>query len=516
MAELPEYLTDQTEDAIRQRMLDRLPADLDKSEGSLIWDALSPAAIELALAALWAQEVLRRSFATTTFGPYLDLRAMEHGTTRRPAVKAAGQVRFTGTPGTVIPAGTLVATPADAVTGTPSIEFATKAEAVLEESGTALVEIEAAEAGGSGNVPAGAISLMVTPVPGVTGVTNLTSTFGGLDTEDDASLLARLLQRVRSPSSSGNKADYIRWASEVAGVGGVSVVPVKYGPGTVSVAIIGMDKKPAPPELVDAVQDYIAPPHRFAVEAESMTIGGFGTSIDDGAVKMIFDADGPGTIRHLLHPILPQLGIWRLKVVAKVNDNDGADNLLQIGVWNISEEGWAATTPTGSDPALVTLRGSGMQTDYAEHVVEFYWNGQDQIELQIDRLTTDTTTTVWVDRVDFVSAFSRDDGEGLAPIGARVYVEPAVAVFISVSVTLTYAAGVNQASVRAAVEQAIKDYIVSLAFAVNNDVIYTQVGSAILGVQGVVDYADLLVNGGTTNIVIGEQEVAVPGTVTVV
>ncbi len=56
MAVLPEYLTEQTEEAIRQRILDTLPDDLDKAEGSYIWDAVSPMAIELALAAMWAQE----------------------------------------------------------------------------------------------------------------------------------------------------------------------------------------------------------------------------------------------------------------------------------------------------------------------------------------------------------------------------------------------------------------------------------------------------------------------------
>lgn len=34
MADLPLYLQDQTEDEIMQRMLSRVPADIDKSEGS--------------------------------------------------------------------------------------------------------------------------------------------------------------------------------------------------------------------------------------------------------------------------------------------------------------------------------------------------------------------------------------------------------------------------------------------------------------------------------------------------
>ena len=40
----------QTEDVIKQRMLDVVPSDLDKREGSFIYDGISPAAIELALA----------------------------------------------------------------------------------------------------------------------------------------------------------------------------------------------------------------------------------------------------------------------------------------------------------------------------------------------------------------------------------------------------------------------------------------------------------------------------------
>lgn len=515
MATLPNYLQDQTEETIRQRMLDSLPSDLDKSEGSFIWDAVVPTAIELAQAAIWAQEVLRRGFAGTTFGAYLDLRCEEHGLTRRAPVKAKGQVQFTGTPGTVVPAGIRVATPADRVTGTSSVEFLTKASITLDETGVAIADVEAVQAGISGNIPTGSISLVVTPVNGVVGVTNPAAFTGGIDTESDESLLARYLQRVRSPSSSGNKADYINWSSEVQGVGGVSVVPVKYGPGTVSVALLGLDKVPASQELVDAVQDYIAPPHRFAIEAEGMDIGSYGTSIDGTAVFMQYDSGGPGTIRHDLPADLPQLGIWRLKVISKVDSNAGVENLIRIGVWNSSTEGWATSTIAGSEPALITLSASELSTEYEETAIEFYWNGQDQIELQIDRLTSDTSTRVWIDRVNFVSAFSRDDGDGKAPIGARVYVESATAVVISVSVTLSYSAGYSQASVRSAVEQAIKDYIASLAFAVQNDVIYTVIGSIILGVPGVVDYSALTVNGGASNITIADQEVAVPGTVTI-
>jgi len=255
--ELPEYLTNQTEEAILQRMLDSLPDDLDKSEGSYIWDALAPAAAELAQAAIWAQEVLRRGFASTTFGQYLDLRAEEHGLSRRPATKATGKVIFTGNPGTVVPAGTRVATPADPVTGTPSVEFVTLADATLNEAGSTEAIIEAVEAGVQGNVPASTITVIVTPVPGVASVTNTQATMGGADTESDESLLARYLVKVRTPATSGNAVHYRMWALDIPGVGDAKVYPLWNGPGTVKVRVIDVNKKPASPELVAQVAAHI-------------------------------------------------------------------------------------------------------------------------------------------------------------------------------------------------------------------------------------------------------------------
>lgn len=519
MAELPSFLEEQTFETILQRMLDAVPPDLDKSEGSPIYDALAPAAAELAQTTIWAQEVLRRGFASTTFGAYLDLRCEEHGITRRPATKATGQVTFTGTPGTVIPAGTQVSTASSEAA--PAIFFATKAEATIGDGGTVTVDIEAVEAGASGNVAAGTITMLAQPVAGVTSVTNAAATTGGLDEEDDASLLARYLQRVQSPSAGGNKADYANWAMEVPGVGGVSVVPVRDGPGTVSVAIINTSKVPADQALVDAVQNYIAPPWVNEVEAENMTLGGYGASIDDtqtddtgDSVKLVYDAQGEGVVTHAdLENFLHKPGIWQARVRVKVDDMAGVTDLLQVGVWNISTGAWAKTTPSGTKDAVITRQANDLSTTFVDVMQEFCWNGQDQIELRITRLQADTTTIVWVDRVVYRSTFSKDTGEGKAPVGARVTVEPATAVLINVSATLTIAPGYNADSVKAAVKDNIAAYIKSLAFTSDNDVRYVRIGQAILDTPGVQDYVNLTVNGGTANVAIGEQEVAVLGTV---
>ncbi|RKN85878.1 baseplate J/gp47 family protein [Paenibacillus ginsengarvi] len=520
MAALPNYLQDQTEETIRQRMLDSLPSDLDKSEGSFIWDAVAPTAIELAQAAIWAQEVLRRGFAGTAFGPYLDMRCEEHGLTRRVAVKAEGQVHFTGQAGTVIPAGTRVATPADRVTGTSSVEFVTKQEVTLGETGTTAVRALAVVAGISGNVTAGAVSIMVSPIPGVTSVSNITAMEGGIDTENDPSLLARYLQKVRSPSAGGNKADYVNWALEVPGVGGVSVVPVRDGPGTVSVAIIGSNNEPADKSLVEEVQEYIAPPWKIRIEAEAMTLSGHGVTIDHGegddsgsSVKMDYSLSGAGEVRQALHTLLPQPGIWQATSSIKLSDSSGTSNLLQFGVWNVNMNEWVKTTPSGGTNALRTLQADDFSVLFTGVTQNFYWNGQDQLELRLTRLQSDTSTTVWIDFCDIVSTFSTNSGEGKAPVGARVTIESATAVLVNISAALSIATGYNTDSVKAAVVQNIAEYIRSLAFSDDNDVRSVRVGQAILDTTGVLDYSNLLVNGGPGNITVGTQEVAVLGTV---
>lgn len=72
----------QTESAIRQRLLDSSNSQLNKNEGGFLWDALSPASIELAQAYIELDRVLKLGFAQTTYGTYLDMRAAEHGITR--------------------------------------------------------------------------------------------------------------------------------------------------------------------------------------------------------------------------------------------------------------------------------------------------------------------------------------------------------------------------------------------------------------------------------------------------
>lgn len=271
-----------TQNEIRDRMLDAIPADFDKSEGSFFYDAIMPAAIELALAHIRADKVLSLGFAETTSGTYLDYRAHEHGIERKPATKASGQVTITGAPGSVIPLGSLFATSA-------GIQFQTTAEAALGTDGTATINVTAVEAGLSGNMPAGVINTVPVSIAGVTGVTNINPTDGGVDRETDTALLARLLDKVRQPATSGNIYHYWQWALEVAGVGDARVQPLWNGNGTVRIIVIDSNKQPASADIIQDVAVYLETVR--PIGATVSVISATGLSIDVSAdVTLASDA----------------------------------------------------------------------------------------------------------------------------------------------------------------------------------------------------------------------------------
>ncbi len=261
---LPEFLQEEKEEVILQRMLARIPEEIDKSEGSFIYDALAPAAAEMVQMKIEMGEFLKRAFASTAFGEYLELRAEEQGVCRKKAVKSQGTVAkgnpllVIGTPGTVIPLGTIVSTAADEATNTQAVEFVTLQEKIIPAEGMVQIDIAAVEPGIQGNVPARAINLLAVPLAGVTAVTNEKALTGGLEEETDESLLQRYYEKVRKPITSGNKWQFISWAKEVPGVGGARVFPISNSL-MVRIVIVDTEMLPANDKLVEDAQHHLDP-----------------------------------------------------------------------------------------------------------------------------------------------------------------------------------------------------------------------------------------------------------------
>lgn len=285
---LPEYLAPRAEDEIRDNMLATIPDTRDKSEGSYTHDPLAAAAVELAMADDRLRLIMDWVYVGTTFGEFLDRKADEKGLVRRVAVAASGELEVTGDVGYVIPAGREFSTAGSEQV--PSEIFAADADTEIPPGGVAVVPVTAVEAGAAGNVAADQVIVQVVPVPEITAVTNPDPMADGLDEETDEALLERYYQRVRNPSSGGNIADYERWALEVAGVGGVAVVPLEDGPGTVTVAIVDLDLLPADAGKVAEVQEYIDPAAAGLGEGKA-PIGAAVTVEAATAVPIAIDAD---------------------------------------------------------------------------------------------------------------------------------------------------------------------------------------------------------------------------------
>jgi len=247
--------SEETADAIRLRMFDSMVSDLDIAEGSMAWNLISPAAIEVA--ALYAAMSLgvQLSFLQETYGKYLDARAEEHGATRLPASFAVGSVVFTGDDDSVIPAGTLVATTVLSSSDVPQV-FTTLEEGIILY-GEAEVLVRATTATAAGNVPVGAIDRVLSTIVGIDGVSNPLPLTGGSDLESDDALRERVLIIVSSVRGAGTEDDYVIWAREVPGIAWASCVPLADGPGTVLLLVLGPNNVLVTGDLLDTVIAYI-------------------------------------------------------------------------------------------------------------------------------------------------------------------------------------------------------------------------------------------------------------------
>lgn len=99
------------------------------------------------------------------------------------------------------------------------------------------------------------------------------------------------------------------------------------------------------------------------------------------------------------------------------------------------------------------------------------------------------------------------------PIGAEVTVESAQPLVVDVSVSLTLVTGSTQQSALEKVRSNITKCLQKNAFS-SEYISYAQIGGCILSCEEVLDYSDLLVNGGSANVEVSETEVPVLGVIT--
>ena len=265
-----------TYEEILQTMLDKVPGDVDKREGSIIYDALAPCAFFLAQQNFQLDNFVDLVFPDTAIGEYLDKAVAPFGVTRKPAIAAIRKMETS-----------------DAVAigsrwGINNLVYVTTEELT---AGTEY-KVECESTGEVGNQYSGAMQ----PISNVTGVTAELAGIieAGTDEEMDEALRARLYQKVRLPATSGNAYHYRLWALEVPGVGDAKVFPLDGGPGTVTVMVVDNDKA-----VDETIEDTVLA-HLNAVKpiGASITVGSPTVTAINVAAQVLLD--GSRTIAAVL------------------------------------------------------------------------------------------------------------------------------------------------------------------------------------------------------------------------
>lgn len=234
-------------DVTLNRMLDKIPDTLDKREGSIIYDALAPAAAEIVQMYIVLKNNIDLVFADTAVDEYLDRLSSQVGLTRKEATKAIKQGNFY-----------------DENDNLMDVKLNSRFTCndyywcVTERISTGVYRLECETAGASGNNITGTLI----PVDYIQGLGKSTLTdllIPGEDQESDEELRERYYEQIGEKSFGGNVTDYKNKTKSIDGVGAVKVTPIWNGGGTVKLTILDSNYNKASDVLIEEVQNEICP-----------------------------------------------------------------------------------------------------------------------------------------------------------------------------------------------------------------------------------------------------------------
>lgn len=234
----------QTEDVILKRMLDKVPPDTDKREGSVVYDSTMPAAIEFMLLYAMCDYFLKNTFGDTAERSFLIERAKERGLTPKEASFAVAKGTFT-------PADTPISI------GT-RFSYDDVNYAITEKISNGVFLLQCETAGIVGNKPAGSL-IAIDYIAGLQSAQLSEITIPGEEEEETESFRTRYLASFDSQAYGGNIADYRQKVNAISGVGGIKVYPVWAGGGTVRIAFMTSEFAPPTMEFITKVQNMIDP-----------------------------------------------------------------------------------------------------------------------------------------------------------------------------------------------------------------------------------------------------------------
>lgn len=237
---------EKTYENILEGIMDRMDDDMDKREGSILYDAAAPAAYHLAKMYFELMNFIDLVLPDTSAGEYLDRFAAAFHLQRKEAVKAVRVGEFDKE----ITEGARFSGNGEKALIYQVLSFEEKAD----DKYRYLLECETA--GQAGNEYTGEL-LPVDYINGLTYAQLKEIRVEGTDTETDEELRKRMFEKIRKPSTSGNANDYYNWAMECSGVGAAKIFPLWNGPGTVKIVIANENRTAAGQGILDNVAKII-------------------------------------------------------------------------------------------------------------------------------------------------------------------------------------------------------------------------------------------------------------------
>lgn len=226
---------------LMERALSRVPDTIDKRQGSMIYNAIAPSILEIALFYNELASMELDTSVDTASGLRLTLFCSEKGVFRKSATKAQRKAIFD------------VAVPIGSRFSIEGINYSVKQ--LISDT---TYNIECEQAGEIGNEYFGNL-LPITFISGLSSAVITDIIIPGSDEESDDSLRARYKQSIIESPEGGNNAQYYKWATEYPGIGAARVFPLWNGGNTVKVAITNALYLPAEPSLISEFQDYVDP-----------------------------------------------------------------------------------------------------------------------------------------------------------------------------------------------------------------------------------------------------------------
>lgn len=198
---------EQTYDALLKRMLSRVPNKLDKREGAVIWDTLSPTAIELQILYLELDNIIKESFGDTASRDFLILRCRERGIAPYEATNTILQGEFT---------------PIDIDVTGKRFSLNELNYVVTEMISGGIYKVQCETKGSVGNQYLG----NMVPIEYVDGLQTAVLTdilIPGEDEEGTEELRRRYFDSFEEFAFGGNRADYYKKVRAIEGVGDLKI-----------------------------------------------------------------------------------------------------------------------------------------------------------------------------------------------------------------------------------------------------------------------------------------------------